>query len=435
MENLVQKLRAKETALSIIGLGYVGLPIAVAFSKKFDVIGFDSNSQKIDQYKSGVDPTNEVGKNIKNTTIQFTSNPNKLREAKFHIVAVPTPINKDKTPNLTPLKTATNTIGQNLVRGSIVVFESTVYPGLTEEVCIPILEKVSGLTCGEDFKVGYSPERINPGDQVHRLEKIVKLVSGSDKDALDMIAQIYDTIVDAGTYKTSSIKVAEAAKIIENSQRDINIAFMNELSVIFHRMEIDTKEVLEAAKTKWNFLDFTPGLVGGHCIGVDPYYLTHQSEALGYHPEVILAGRKINDGLGKRIAQELVKMLAQKNGGICTARVGIFGITFKQNCPDTRNTKVLDIIEELREFTIDPIVYDPIADSVHVENELQISLVHEEEMSDLDAIVLAVDHDVFKEKEIDYWISKLTNSKIIFDIKGMLSKKDFLEFGMNYWRL
>lgn len=349
--SLYEDIVSGKEKLSLVGLGYVGMPIAVAFARKIKVVGFDLNAAKIDLYKSGVDPTNEVGDDvIKNTTVEFTADPSKLKEAKFHIVAVPTPVNDDHTPDLTPVEGASRILGQNLTKGSIVVFESTVYPGVTEDICVPILEKESGLKCGVDFKIGYSPERINPGDKVHRLETITKIVSGMDAETLEEVANIYQLVVEAGVYRAESIKVAEAAKVIENSQRDINIAFMNELSIIFNKMGIDTKSVLEAAGTKWNFLKFQPGLVGGHCIGVDPYYLTYKAEQLGYHSQIILSGRRINDDMGKYVAENLVKNLIKADIPVKGAKVAILGFTFKENCPDTRNTKIIDIYKELQEY-------------------------------------------------------------------------------------
>ena len=366
-KSLYEKLLNKEEKLSLVGLGYVGMPIAVAFAKKVDVVGFDLNAKKIELYKSGVDPTNEVGDEaIKNTTVEFTSDETKLREAKFHIVAVPTPVNQDHTPDLTPVIGASEIVGRNLVKGSIVVFESTVYPGVTEDVCLPILERESGLKCGVDFKIGYSPERINPGDKVHRLETITKIVSGMDEETLDEVAKVYELVVEAGVHRAESIKVAEAAKVIENSQRDINIAFMNELSIIFNKMGIDTKAVLAAAGTKWNFLKFSPGLVGGHCIGVDPYYLTYKAEQLGYHSKIILSGRTINDDMGKYVAENIIKNLIRADISIKNAKVAMLGFTFKENCPDTRNTRVIDIMNELAEYDVVPMVCDPVAGLVEV---------------------------------------------------------------------
>ena len=362
--DLYEKLLKGEEKLSLVGLGYVGMPIAVAFARKIKVVGFDLNEKKIQLYREGIDPTNEVGNEvIRNTTVEFTADPERLREAKFHIVAVPTPVNDDHTPDLSPVEGASRILGQNLTKGSVVVFESTVYPGVTEDICVPILEKESGLKCGVDFKIGYSPERINPGDKVHRLETIVKIVSGMDEETLETVARVYEIVVEAGVYRAQSIKVAEAAKVIENSQRDINIAFMNELSIIFNKMGIDTKSVLEAAGTKWNFLRFYPGLVGGHCIGVDPYYLTYKAEEMGYHSQIILSGRRINDDMGKYVAESMVKNLIKADIPVKRARVAILGFTFKENCPDTRNTKVIDIYRELGEYGIRPVVVDPAADA------------------------------------------------------------------------
>lgn len=436
MENLYQKIVRKEEAISLVGLGYVGMPIAVAFAKKTRVIGFDLNSEKISLYKNGIDPTKEVGdKVIQNTSVEFTSNPEDLKKAKFHIVAVPTPVNEDHTPDLTPVESASKIVGQNLTAGSIVVFESTVYPGVTEEICIPILEKESGLVCGKDFKVGYSPERINPGDKVHRLETIVKVVSGMDQESLEIIAKTYELVVEAGVYKAATIKVAEAAKVIENSQRDINIAFMNELSLIFHKMGIDTKEVLEAAGTKWNFLKFSPGLVGGLCIGVDPYYLTHKAEQLGYHSQIILAGRQINDDMGRVVAESAIKLMIKNKKDVANAKVGIFGFTFKENCPDTRNTKVIDIINELNEFNIEPLVFDPEADAEEAEQIYGLKFVKEDEMNDLDLMIIAVNHDAFSDQKMSYWLNRVNNKKVIMDLKGMLNKDEVESLDVAYWRL
>lgn len=360
--NLFEQLLNRETKLSVIGLGYVGLPIAVAFSRSVEVIGFDINKEKIDLYREGIDPTKEIGdKALKESTTIFTCDEGRIREAKFHIIAVPTPINEDKTPNLEPIISASKIVGRNLQEGSIVTYESTVYPGVTEDICVPLLERHSGLKCGTDFKVGYSPERINPGDKLHRLETITKVVSGMDEDSLNIIDKVYSLVAKSGTYRAKSIKVAEAAKVIENSQRDINIAFMNELSIIFNKLGIDTKDVLEAASTKWNFLSFQPGLVGGHCIGVDPYYLTYKAEQAGYRSQVILSGRRINDDMGRYIVENLVKKMSHEGINVGKARVAILGITFKENCPDTRNSRVIDIIDELKEYGINPRVHDPIA--------------------------------------------------------------------------
>ena len=415
--------------LSLVGLGYVGMPIAVAFARKIKVVGFDLNAAKIDLYKSGVDPTNEVGDDvIKNTTVEFTADPSKLREAKFHIVAVPTPVNDDHTPDLTPVEGASRILGQNLTKGSIVVFESTVYPGVTEDICVPILEKESGLKCGVDFKIGYSPERINPGDKVHRLETITKIVSGMDEETLNEVAHIYELVVEAGVYRAESIKVAEAAKVIENSQRDINISFMNELSIIFNKMGIDTKSVLSAAGTKWNFLKFQPGLVGGHCIGVDPYYLTYKAEQLGYHSRIILSGRRINDDMGKYVAENLVKNLIKADIPVKSAKVAILGFTFKENCPDTRNTKVIDIYKELQEYGITPMVVDPAADAAEAKRLYGITFNTMEDIKEMDAVIVAVSHKQFltldKEK-ISSLYSKAHAKKVLVDIKGIFDRKEY----------
>lgn len=425
--------------LSLVGLGYVGMPIAVAFARKIKVVGFDLNAAKIDLYKSGVDPTNEVGDDvIKNTAVEFTADPSKLREAKFHIVAVPTPVNDDHTPDLTPVEGASRILGQNLTKGSIVVFESTVYPGVTEDICVPILEKESGLKCGVDFKIGYSPERINPGDKVHRLETITKIVSGMDEETLNEVAHIYELVVEAGVYRAESIKVAEAAKVIENSQRDINIAFMNELSIIFNKMGIDTKSVLSAAGTKWNFLKFQPGLVGGHCIGVDPYYLTYKAEQLGYHSQIILSGRRINDDMGKYVAENLVKNLIKADIPVKSAKVAILGFTFKENCPDTRNTKVIDIYKELQEYGITPMVVDPAADAAEAKRLYGITFNTMEDIKDMDAVIVAVSHKQFlaldKEK-ISSLYSKAHAKKVLVDIKGIFDRKEYSTEDYIYWRL
>lgn len=425
--------------LSLVGLGYVGMPIAVAFARKIKVVGFDLNAAKIDLYKSGVDPTNEVGDDvIKNTTVEFTADPSKLREAKFHIVAVPTPVNDDHTPDLTPVEGASRILGQNLTKGSIVVFESTVYPGVTEDICVPILEEESGLKCGVDFKIGYSPERINPGDKVHRLETITKIVSGMDEETLNEVAHIYELVVEAGVYRAESIKVAEAAKVIENSQRDINIAFMNELSIIFNKMGIDTKSVLSAAGTKWNFLKFQPGLVGGHCIGVDPYYLTYKAEQLGYHSQIILSGRRINDDMGKYVAENLVKNLIKADIPVKSAKVAILGFTFKENCPDTRNTKVIDIYKELQEYGITPMVVDPAADAAEAKRLYSITFNTMEDIKDMDAVIVAVSHKQFlaldKEK-ISSLYSKAHAKKVLVDIKGIFDRKEYSTEDYIYWRL
>jgi len=438
--NLYEKIAKKEEKIAVVGLGYVGMPIAVAFAKKVDVIGFDLNKQKIELYKSGIDPTNEVGDaEIKKTTVDFTYDETKLREAKFHIVAVPTPINSDKTPDLSPVEGASRIVGRNLTRDSIVVYESTVYPGVTEDICIPILEKESGLKCGVDFKIGYSPERINPGDKVHRLENIIKIVSGMDNESLDEIAKVYELVIEVGVHRAGSIKVAEAAKVVENSQRDINIAFMNELAMVFDRMGIDTKEVVEAMNTKWNALGFTPGLVGGHCIGVDPYYFVYEAEKLGYHSQIILSGRKINDGMGKFVADAIIKKLILANKVVRQAKVVILGMTFKENTPDTRNSKVVDIIDSLREYGIEPVVVDPEADADEAKHEYGIDLVEIKDVKEADCLVLAVAHDTFKQMSWDY-IDGLygefdNKEKVLIDVKSILDRKEIEDKGYSYWRL
>ncbi len=432
-----ERLVKKEEKLSVIGLGYVGMPIAVAFAKKLDVIGYDLNSSKIELYRSGVDPTNEVGNEaIRESSVQFTADESKLRGAKFHIVAVPTPVNDDHTPDLTPVKGASEILGRNLTKGSVVVFESTVYPSVTEEICVPILERESGLKCGTDFKIGYSPERINPGDKVHRLETIKKIVSGMDDEALDIIAKVYELVVDAGVYRAESIKVAEAAKVIENSQRDINIAFMNELSIIFNKMGIDTKAVLEAAGTKWNFLKFYPGLVGGHCIGVDPYYLTYKAEMMGYHSQIILAGRRINDDMGKYVAENCVKSLISADKSVKGARVAILGFTFKENCPDTRNTRIIDIVNELGEYGITPVITDPEADSDEAKKLYGIEFEDMSAIKNMDAVILAVAHSCFTELTMND-IGKMfgEGKKVLLDIKGLFDRREYEKAGYSYWRL
>lgn len=438
--SLYESILNKNEKISVVGLGYVGMPIAVAFAKKIDVIGFDLNKKKIDLYRAGIDPTNEVGDDeIKNTTVEFTADETKLKEAKFHIVAVPTPINSDKTPDLSPVEGASRIVGRNLTKGSIVVYESTVYPGVTEDICVPILENESGLKCGVDFKIGYSPERINPGDKVHRLENIIKIVSGMDDESLVEIAKVYELVIEVGVHRAGSIKVAEAAKVVENSQRDINIAFMNELAMVFDRMGIDTKEVVEAMNTKWNALGFTPGLVGGHCIGVDPYYFVYEAEKLGYHSQIILSGRKINDGMGKFVADAIIKKLILANKVVRQAKVVILGMTFKENTPDTRNSKVVDIIKSLREYGIEPIVVDPEADDVETKHEYGIDLVDVKDVKNADCLVLAVAHDSFKQmswREIDSLYGNFENKdKVLIDVKSILDRKEIEEQGYSYWRL
>lgn len=434
--NLYEKLTNHKEKLALVGLGYVGMPIAVEFAKYINVIGFDINSAKINAYKNGIDSTLEVGDEaIKNSTVEWTDDETKLREAKFIIVAVPTPVNDDTTPDLTPVIGSSEIVGRNLTKGSIVVYESTVYPGVTEEVCLPILERESGLKCGVDFKIGYSPERINPGDKVHRLTTIKKIVSGMDEESLDEISKVYEIVVEAGTHKASCIKVAEAAKVIENSQRDINIAFMNELSIIFNKMGIDTLEVLEAAGTKWNFLPFRPGLVGGHCIGIDPYYLTYRAEQFGYHSQIILSGRRINDDMGKYVAEQTVKQLIKAEKSIKNARIGVLGITFKEDCPDARNSKVDDILKELNEYGISPLVCDPVADAPDVKKFYGVDLVDISELHDLDCLIIAVAHKEFKEMATVDLDKMFKDLKILIDVKGVRNKKEMIGAGYTYWRL
>ena len=437
---LYERIINGQAKVAVVGLGYVGMPIAVEFAKYVKVIGFDINKEKVEAYRNGIDPTLEVGNEIiKNSTVEWTYEENRLREAEFIIVAVPTPVNADTTPDLLPVIGSSEIVGRNLSKGAIVVYESTVYPGVTEETCVPILEQKSGLKCGIDFKVGYSPERINPGDKIHRLTTIKKIVSGMDEEALDIIARVYQIVVKAGVHRASSIKVAEAAKVIENSQRDINIAFMNELSIIFNMMGIDTLEVLEAAGTKWNFLNFRPGLVGGHCIGIDPYYLTYRAEQFGYHSQVILSGRRINDGMGKYIAEQTVKQLIQADKPIKNARVGCLGITFKEDCPDARNSKVNDIIKELKEYGIDPIVCDPVADMPDVKKFYGIDIVSIDKLRELDCLIIAVAHKEFialqDEKISSMFKDESNTKKVIIDVKGIRDKDKLKSQGYRYWRL
>ena len=438
---LYKKIRDKEEKLSLVGLGYVGMPIALAFANEgVKVIGFDLNTSKIDLYKSGVDPTKEVGDEaIQKTTVEFTSDENKLKEAKFHIVAVPTPVNQDHTPDLTPVVGASTIVGRNLTKGSIVVFESTVYPGVTEDVCVPVLEKESGLKCGVDFKVGYSPERINPGDKVHRLENITKIVSGMDAEALEEIKNVYDLVIKVGTYPVSTIKTAEAIKVVENSQRDINIAFMNELAMVFDKMGIDTNEVVDGMNTKWNALGFRPGLVGGHCIGVDPYYFTYEAEKLGYHSQIILNGRMVNDGMGKFIAESAIKNMIAVGQAPKKSKVVILGLTFKENCPDTRNSKVDDIVKTLNEYGIEPIVVDPWASERDALHEYGITLTKMEDVSGADCVIVAVAHNEFKTLTLNQikalYKEGADEEKVLLDVKGLYKVSDLEASGMKYWRL
>ena len=439
--SIYEKLVKKEEKLALVGLGYVGMPIAVAFAKKgLDVIGFDLNKEKIDLYKSGVDPTKEVGDEvIKTTTLDFTADETRLKEAKFIIVAVPTPVNTDHTPDLTPVIGASEIVGRNLSKGAIVVYESTVYPGCTEDVCIPILEKESGMKCGVDFKIGYSPERINPGDKVHRLENIRKIVSGCDDEALEEIKNVYDIVIEVGTYPVSNMRTAEAVKVVENSQRDINIAFMNELAMVFDRMDIDTNEVVDGMNTKWNALGFRPGLVGGHCIGVDPYYFTYEAEKLGYHSQIILNGRIVNDSMGAYVADQAVKKMIEAGQAPKKSKVVILGLTFKENCPDTRNSKVDDIIKQLNTYGIEPTVVDPWASERDAMREYGVELKPMSDAKDADCVIVAVAHNEFKAMSLDE-IKGLfkecpDDEKVLIDVKGLYQISDLNESGMKWWRL
>ena len=438
--SLYEKIVNGEEKISLVGLGYVGMPIAVAFARKVKVVGFDLNAKKIELYKSGIDPTNEVGDEvIKTTTVEFTSDETKLRDAKFHIVAVPTPVNLDHTPDLAPVIGASEIVGRNLVKGSIVVYESTVYPGVTEDVCIPILERESGMKCGVDFKVGYSPERINPGDKVHRLENIRKIVSGMDKESLEEIKNVYDLVIEVGTYLVSTIKTAEAIKVVENSQRDINIAFMNELAMVFDRMGIDTNEVVDGMNTKWNALGFRPGLVGGHCIGVDPYYFTYEAEKLGYHSQIILNGRIVNDGMGKFVAEAAIKNMIAAGQAPKNSKVVILGLTFKENCPDTRNSKVDDIIKTLNGYGIEPIVVDPWASERDAMHEYGVTLTELEDVKDADCVIVAVAHNEFRALSLDdikkFFKKGDDANKVLLDVKGLYKVSELDASGMRYWRL
>ena len=440
MMSLYEKIVNREEKIALVGLGYVGMPIAVAFARKVNVIGYDLNAEKIKLYKNGVDPTNEVGNDgIKNTTVEFTADETKIREAKFIIVAVPTPVNTDHTPDLTPVIGASKIVGRNLTKGAIVVYESTVYPGCTEDVCIPILEKESGMKCGVDFKVGYSPERINPGDKIHRLENIHKIVSGMDEESLNEIKSIYDLVIEVGTHPVSNIKTAEAVKVVENSQRDINIAFMNELAMVFDRMGIDTNEVVDGMNTKWNALGFRPGLVGGHCIGVDPYYFTYEAEKLGYHSQIILNGRIVNDSMGAYIADAAVKQMIAAGQAPKMSKVVILGLTFKENCPDTRNSKVNDIIKQLKLYGIKPIVVDPWANERDAFKEYGVELKTLDDVQNADCVIVAVAHNEFRKlglEKIKGLFRKCPDEeKGLIDVKGLYKIEDLKESKMKFWRL
>lgn len=425
--------------VAVVGLGYVGLPLAVAFAEHLPTIGFDLNEEKIALYERGFDPTEEVGpEKIKETTVQFTADPSRLREAKMIVVAVPTPINSDNTPDLKPVESASSLVGNYMSRGAIVVFESTVWPGVTEDVCVPLLEKYSGLKCGRDFKVAYSPERINPGDKVHRLATITKIVSGMDAETLDIVTKMYELIIEAGVYQASSIKVAEAAKLAENSQRDINIAFMNELAVVFNKMNIRTKDVVDAMNTKWNALGFTPGLVGGHCIGVDPYYFIYKAEMLGHHSQIIAGGRKVNNDMGAFVADNIVKQLILAKKDVRSAKIFFLGLTFKENCPDTRNSRIIDIINRLKEYEIEVGVVDPWADKEAARHEYGVDLLPLEAVQEADCVVLCVAHREFaamSKEQIAAFYNHKEGRKVFIDVKSVFEPADFPQDEYAYWSL
>ncbi|MBI9109807.1 nucleotide sugar dehydrogenase [Maridesulfovibrio ferrireducens] len=432
-----EDIKDKKTYVAVVGLGYVGLPLAVALGRHFNVLGLDISEQRIRELRTGYDRTAEVLETDFHNFVEFSSNPADLKKAGIIIIAVPTPIDEARNPDLRPVVGASTMVGKNMSEGAIVVYESTVYPGLTEDICIPILEKESGLECQKEFGVGYSPERINPGDREHTLQTIVKVVAGSSDEVTELLDNLYSTIVTAGTHRASCIKVAEAAKVIENTQRDLNIALMNELSMIFDRLGIDTLDVLEAAGTKWNFLPFRPGLVGGHCIGVDPYYLTTKAEALGHHPQVILAGRKINDSVGKFLAETTIKQMIDGDSKVKNAKVGILGLTFKENVPDLRNTKVVDVVEELRSFGVNVLVHDPYADPKEAVEEYGLETVPFSEFNDLDALILAVSHKEYHSlgfDEIKSWFRKPENALII-DVKCFFDRDELTKAGIRFWRL
>lgn len=437
---IYDNLIAGKEKLALVGLGYVGMPIAVEFAKHINVIGFDINKKRIQEYQNGIDATNEVGSAIKDTTVEFTADPKRLQEASFIIVAVPTPVNPDTSPDLGPVEGASKLVGQNLKPNTIVVFESTVYPGVTEDICIPIIERESGLRCGKDWKIGYSPERINPGDRVHTLTNTKKIVSGMDEESANEIKKVYDIVIKVGTYPVSTIKTAEAVKVVENSQRDINIAFINEVAMICDKMGIDTDEVISGMNTKWNALGFKPGLVGGHCIGVDPYYLTNAAEMLGYHSQIILNGRKVNDSMGAYIADAAIKQMIEAGMAPKKATVLILGITFKENCPDTRNSKVADIIHRLREFEIEPVVTDEWADSLVTKQEYDVELVPFEKVPKADCVIVAVGHNQFRSMSM-MQLKKLfkdnlpDEEKVLIDVKSLYRRDELDASGMRYWRL
>ena len=435
----IKQIVEKKAKIAVVGLGYVGLPLAAAFGKKVDVIGFEIHAAKVDQLLSGYDATGELSKeDLENTTIEYTTNPSDLKSADFVIVTVPTPIDENNNPDLSPMEKASETIGQNLKKGAIIVYESTVYPGVTEDICVPILEQESGLKCGIDFKVGYSPERINPGDKVHTVDKIIKVVSGMDNETLETVAQVYELVITAGVHRASSIKVAEAAKVIENTQRDLNIALINELALIFNKLDIPTMDVLAAAGTKWNFLKFTPGLVGGHCIGVDPYYLTHKAEQIGYLPQVILAGRRINDGMGKYVAENTIKQMIKSGKVIKNSRVLVLGLTFKEDVPDIRNTKVVDIVHELQDYGVEVLVHDPFANPAEARHEYRLELTDLSAVGKVDAVIYAVSHKPFVDLAAADFAAFCNNgngSGVVVDVKSILKRDEIEAAGLVYWSL
>ena len=437
--NIYQGLISGREKLALVGLGYVGMPIAVEFAKHIPVIGFDINEKRVNEYKNGIDATNEVGEVIKDTTVDFTADPTRLKEARFIVVAVPTPVNADNTPDLRPVEGASRTVGQNLAPGTIVVFESTVYPGVTEDICVPIIEKESGLKCGVDWKIGYSPERINPGDRVHTLTTIRKVVSGMDEESAREIKKVYDIVIKAGTFPVSNIKTAEAVKVVENSQRDINIAFMNEIAIICDKIKIDTDEVLAGMNTKWNALGFKPGLVGGHCIGVDPYYLTNVAEKLGYHSQIILNGRQVNDSMGAFVADAAIKEMIEAGMAPKKATVVILGLTFKENCPDTRNSKVVDIINRLKEYEIQPIVTDHWADAEVAKHEYGVELTPWDEVPKADCIIVAVGHNEYRNMSVMQLKALFKDvpdeERVLVDVKSLYRMDELKASGMRFWRL
>lgn len=438
MKKVLQRLRTGDSKLAVIGLGYVGLPLALAFAEHMPVIGFDVNRNKVERYRNGEDATDSLGDEaLRDCRVDFTDDEKRLKEASVYIITVPTPIRSGNVPDLNAVERASELVGSKLARGALVLYESTVYPGVTEEICIPILERESGLRCGADFKVGYSPERINPGDREHQLKTITKVVSGSDEEALALAAELYETIIEAGVYRAESMKVAEAAKVIENAQRDINIAFMNELSMLFHHMGLDTQQVLRAAGTKWNFLPFRPGLVGGHCIGIDPYYLTYKAEDTGYRSRLILTGRHINEGMGVYVAQQVIKQLVRLKLDMKQARIAILGLTYKENCSDIRNSKVMDIIRELDEFGIESIVVDPLADREQAASEYGITLAEPSSLKELNAVIVAVPHDVFQALTVEDYenMYESNKAKLMVDVRGVYSKESFANRQIHYWRL